>query len=142
MDAVWLVQGVAEAVAHLCVLPRREGGRDGAGIADVEDGVAVRDGGREDAAGVFREHFHVRDEEDEFEIGSHGEAEEFAAGVGEDEAAERGWSGVVRVAFDFAAEGEESVAGEWGTAQVVEGGEDAEADGDAAAEAAADGYVA
>ena len=142
MGSVGLVEGIAEAFAHAFVLAGGEGGGDGAGVADIEDGVAVGDGGREDASGVFGEDLHVGDEEDEFETFVDWEAEGFAACVGEDEAAEGSWAGVVWVAFDLAAEGEETVAGEGIAAEFVEGGEDAEADGDAAAEASADGDIA
>lgn len=79
--------------------------------------------------------FEVGDDDDDFELGLDFEAEALV-GAGEGEAAEDGWCDVVWVAFCDGAELEELFLVEGFAGEFVEAHEDAEADGDAAAEAA------
>ena len=71
----------------------------------------------------------------------HGESCDTAAG-GDGESAECCGGGVVGVTFEGGTEAEEVVDGKGGICEGVEGAEEAEADGDGAAEASGGGYFA
>ncbi len=134
--AVGLVEGVAEAAGEGVVIRGGEGGGDRGGVRDVANGVGEGDRGREDVAGGIGLDFEVGDEEREVEARGDAEALVIAVAAGDDEAAEGGGGGVVGVAFELGAEAVDGVGAEGAVGELVEAVEDAEPDGDAAAEAA------
>src|SRR5690606_4488700 len=108
VGAIVLVQVVVEIVAEPGVVPGGESGGYEAGVADVEDGFAMRDLRGQHAPRVVGGYLQFRNEQDEFEVRIDLEPERVAARARQHEPAERGGPGIVRVAFDFAAQREQA----------------------------------
>ena len=134
--AVGLVEVILECTFEHFVISRGEGGGDAAGIrAGFRRAEAVDVFGK-NAPCVRRGDFEIGDEEDEMQLGADFKARDFIS-PGDRKSSERGRCGVVGVAFEFGADLEKRGAVERGSGEFIEAGEEAEADGDAAAQAAA-----
>ena len=139
--AVGLVEVILECTFEHFVISRGEGGGNSAGIRATARGSEAGDGVGEGAPCVGRGDFKIGDEEDEVQVGIDCKTRDLFS-TGDGETSEGGGGGVVGVAFEFGADLEKRGAVERGSGEFIEAGEEAEADGDAAAHAATAGDFA
>lgn len=143
--AVGLMDTIGEGAAEGIDVAHGEGGGDEGGAAEVVEGVLFGEGIRDQSAGGFGGDFEGGDEGDEAEGSGNGQADApglFAHDGGDGEAAVGGGGGVIGMTFEVGDPGEEIIAGDTGAGEMIEGGHDAESQGDGRSQTAGDGDFA